>query len=109
MTGFNLILLAAIFVVSFFLLIVSATLWCGPTWFQRTGLCFAALSISLGAYSSDIQPEMAVYVLKPFIDHSVVVFSMIGVVIAAFGEVIWHLLHPQNRSCREIMKEFVNS
>ncbi|EJG1819820.1 hypothetical protein BS056_RS22960 [Vibrio parahaemolyticus] len=82
---------------------------CGPTWTQRLGLCFAVLSIALGVFSSDIKPDMNLWVLKPYIDNCVVIFSLIGAIIGSIGELIWKLIHPQGKTRPEIFKEFVNS
>ena len=109
MSELNLTLLIVGLFVSFFSTGLAATKWGGPTWFQRNGLCFAVLSISMGAFSSDIQPEMAIMVLKPLIEGLTVALAIVGTVIAAFGEVIWRLIHRSESTAGEILKSFVNS
>jgi hypothetical protein len=109
LSEFNLILLLVGLVISLFATLIAAFGLCGPTWFQRTGLCFAVLSIAQGVFASDIQPEMTIVVLKPVLEGAAVIFSMIGTVIAAFGEVIWCVLHKKGGSAGEIIKKYVNS
>lgn len=105
----QLTLLFTAVVISFVSIIISFFGWCGPTWTQRLGLCFAVLSIALGVFSSDIKPDMNLWVLKPYIDGSVIIFSLIGAVIGSIGELIWKLIHPQGRMRAEIIKELVNT
>lgn len=109
MSELNLDLLFIGLFISFSATAIAATRWCGPTWFQRNGLCFAVLSISMGVFSSDIQPDMAVAVLKPFIDSLTTILAIVSTVIAAFGEVIWRLIHRDELTVGQVLRSFVNS
>jgi hypothetical protein len=109
MSELNLTLLVIGLFISFFATGVAATRWCGPSWFQRNGLCFAVLSISMGTFSSDIQPDMTIMVLKPLIESLTVVLAIVSTVIAAFGEIIWRIIHRGELTAGEILMGFVNS
>ncbi|WP_426009019.1 hypothetical protein [Aeromonas salmonicida] len=109
MSELNLTLLIIGLFISFFLTGFAATKWCGPTWFQRNGLCFSVMSISVSAFASDIQPDMTIMVLKPYLENLTVGLAILGTIIAAFGEVIWRLIHRNELTVGEILKSFVNS
>ncbi len=89
--------------------IIAATKWCGATWFQRNGACLAILSVALGVFSTEIQPDMAIAVLKPVLNSSIAILALLGAFVGAFGEVIWNVIHRGNRSFGDVMRQFVNS
>ena len=82
---------------------------CGPTWFQRMGLCTAIMAIALSAFVSDIHPDMAISIFKPFIEKVIVVLVILSAMVGAFGEVIWNLLHNRESSRGEILRHYVRS